>query len=216
MKLLQDLTRFECVAFEDTPWVPSPAPSIERKLLERDGAEVARATSIVRYAPGCAFAEHGHELGEEFVVLAGTFCDEHGCYPADSYVRNPPGSRHRPFSSDGCTIFVKLRQFQLGDARRCVIALGASAQRQRPREAATVTRLHEFENERVSLLQLSAGATLTLDVSVGVTELFVLRGTLNIGTRPCHGWTWLRAAGQIPRLQAHAECAIWLRTRPRR
>ena len=50
-----------------------------------------------------------------------TFEDDQGAYPAGTYVRNPPGSRHRPFSTAGCEIFVKLRQFQAGDDARVVI-----------------------------------------------------------------------------------------------
>src|SRR5262249_62190655 len=77
----------------------------------RVGDEVARATSIVRYAPGTVFSPHTHPGGEEFFVLDGTFQDERGDYPAGSYVRNPPTSRHTPRSQAGCTIFVKLFQF---------------------------------------------------------------------------------------------------------
>lgn len=79
------------------PWVTSPEQGVERKLLDRVGDQVARATSIVRYAPGSAFATHEHALGEEFLVLSGTFADEHGEYPPGTYVRNPPGSQHGAF-----------------------------------------------------------------------------------------------------------------------
>jgi anti-sigma factor ChrR (cupin superfamily) len=40
-------------------------------------------------------------------VLEGVFQDEHGTYPAGSWLRNPPGSLHRPWSEAGCTIWVK-------------------------------------------------------------------------------------------------------------
>jgi len=94
---------FSARAVVDTasmPWVPSPLAGVERKMLDRDGGEVARATSVVRYAAGSAFEPHEHGGGEEFFVLEGVFSDEHGDYPAGTYVRNPPGSRHRPFSRD--------------------------------------------------------------------------------------------------------------------
>ena len=84
-------------------------------MLDRVGDEVARATSIVRYEPGSRFSAHTHDLGEEFLVLDGVFMDEHGDYPAGTYVRNPPGSSHAPYTEEGCTIFVKLRQFDLDD-----------------------------------------------------------------------------------------------------
>jgi anti-sigma factor ChrR (cupin superfamily) len=108
MKIRADYGASELATFESASWVQSPDDGVERKMLERDGDEIARATSIVRYAPGSAFAEHVHDRGEEFFVLAGVFQDEHGDYPAGTYVRNPPGSKHRPFSLNGCTIFVKL------------------------------------------------------------------------------------------------------------
>ena len=209
MKLRQDPSRWELVPFESTTWTPSPEPSIERKMLERDGAEVARATSIVRYARGSAFAEHSHELGEEFVVLAGTFSDEHGSYPALSYVRNPPGSKHRPFSVDGCTIFVKLRQFELADTRRCVIPLARASDTLAVRSTATL--LHGFGSERVSLLQLGRGASWTLDFDERGSELFVLSGELSVGTQPCSAWTWLRAPGIVPPLHSASGAIVWLK-----
>ena len=79
-------------------WQPSPAAGIERKLLEREEAERGRATSIVRYAAGSRFNTHEHPLGEEIFVLDGVFSDETGDYPAGTYLRNPPGSAHAPFS----------------------------------------------------------------------------------------------------------------------
>lgn len=96
-------------------WTPSPARGVERKMLDRVGDEVARATSIVRYAPGSSFPAHTHDGGEEFLVLDGVFQDEFGSYPSGSYVRNPPTSRHTPSSESGCTIFVKLHQFEPSD-----------------------------------------------------------------------------------------------------
>jgi ChrR Cupin-like domain len=206
MKLRHDLSRCELVPFEGTAWTPSPEPKVERKMLERDGAEIARATSIVRYAKGSAFAEHSHELGEEFVVLEGTFRDEHGSYPAGTYVRNPPASRHRPCSVDGCTIFVKLRQFELADTRRCVIRFS-----HRLAQQSTLTLLHRFGSERVWQLQLAAGATWTLDSNERGSELFVLRGNLTVGKEPCSTWTWLRTPGPVPPLRSNSGCVIWLK-----
>ena len=91
MLLNTDITQRVVIGTEAMPWVESPLPGVRRRMLERDGDEVARATSIVRYSPGSRFAEHSHGLGEEFQVLEGVFSDEHGDYPAGTYVRNPPG-----------------------------------------------------------------------------------------------------------------------------
>ena len=45
--------------------------------------------------------------GEEIYVVDGVFEDEHGRYPAGSWIRSPHMSLHQPFSKEGCTIFVK-------------------------------------------------------------------------------------------------------------
>ena len=90
-------------------WQMSQELGVERKMLDRIGDEVAKATSVVRYAAGAKFAQHTHDLGEEILVLDGVFSDETGHYPAGTYLMNPPGSSHTPFSKEGCTLFVKLR-----------------------------------------------------------------------------------------------------------
>ncbi|HEY9660942.1 MAG TPA: cupin domain-containing protein, partial [Allocoleopsis sp.] len=102
MKLHADLSQRAVVVSEDLPWIDSPMPGVQRRMLERDGEEVARATSIVRYAPGSAFSPHTHGGGEEFLVLEGVFSDEQGDYPPGTYVRNPVGSTHTPSSREGC------------------------------------------------------------------------------------------------------------------
>jgi anti-sigma factor ChrR (cupin superfamily) len=118
MKLNADFTKRAVVHAATLDWQASPMAGVERRMLDRIGDEVARATSIVRYAPGSQFSPHVHGGGEEFLVLEGVFQDEHGDFPAGSYVRNPPGSRHTPGSMLGCTMFVKLWQFDLADRKR--------------------------------------------------------------------------------------------------
>jgi anti-sigma factor ChrR (cupin superfamily) len=115
MELNADFSRRIAVHAARLPWVASPMAGVERRMLDRIGNEVARATSIVRYAPGSHFSPHTHGGGEEFFVLEGIFRDEQGEYPAGTYVRNPPTSRHTPGSEPGCVLFVKLWQFDLTD-----------------------------------------------------------------------------------------------------
>src|SRR5262245_7868468 len=115
MRINADFTKRASAHAGKSAWVRSPMPGVERRMLDRVGDEVARATSIVRYAPESAFSPHAHPGGEEFLVLEGIFQDERGDYPAGSYVRNPPTSRHTPRSQAGCTIFVKLYQFDPAD-----------------------------------------------------------------------------------------------------
>lgn len=98
MNLNNDFTTRVVQHAADATWTTSPLPGVTRRVLDRVGDEVARATSIVRYAAGSRFDAHGHPGGEEILVLDGVFSDEHGDYPAGTYPRNPPGSRHAPFS----------------------------------------------------------------------------------------------------------------------
>src|SRR6185437_2526798 len=115
MEVNADFSRRVVVHAARLSWVPSPIAGVERKMLDRIGGEVARATSIVRYAPNSRFSEHAHGGGEEFLVLEGGFSYEHGDYGPGTYIRNPIGTHHSPRSDPGCTIFVKLHQFDPAD-----------------------------------------------------------------------------------------------------
>lgn len=103
-------------------WTPSPSGTVWRKRVHLVGApESGQVTSIVRYEPGSSFPAHDHPEGEEILVLDGVFSDEHGDWPAGTYLLNPEGFRHAPFSKDGCLLFVKLRQFPGRDRQHVVI-----------------------------------------------------------------------------------------------
>ena len=76
---------------------PSPSGAVLRKRLHLVGPpESGQVTSVVRYQPGATFPEHGHPEGEEILVLDGTFSDEHGDWPAGTYLLNPEGFHHAP------------------------------------------------------------------------------------------------------------------------
>lgn len=94
------------------PWEPSPAPGVLRKRLHRVGPpESGEVTSLVVYEPGAAFDSHPHPEGEEILVLEGVFSDATGDAHAGTHLLNPEGFEHAPFSKEGCTLFVKLRQY---------------------------------------------------------------------------------------------------------
>lgn len=183
------------------PWLPSPLPGVERRMLYRVGGEQARATSLVRYAPGSRFSAHVHGAGEEFVVLEGVFEDEHGRYPAGSYVRNPPGSAHAPGASAGCVIFVRLRQFHPQDRQALAMRL--------PEQGGT---LFENDHERVWLDALQPCENRRWASGRGL-ELLVLSGQLHgvAGSLPALSWMRL-PAGQAVELNAGGEGArVWLK-----
>ena len=199
MNVNADFNARVAIDARNMPWIASPQAGVERKMLDRVGDEVARATSIVRYAPGSVFAPHTHELGEEFLVLTGTFEDDQGAYPAGTYVRNPPGSRHRPFSTAGCEIFVKLRQFQAGDDARVVIDTSQAAFRPGLVPGLTVLPLHEYGSEHVALVRWAPGTRFQVHTHWGGEEILVLEGTFSDEYGDYPAGSWLRS----PHLSRH-------------
>ena len=121
MNINTDYSQRMVINHHDLLWISSPELGVDRRMLERAGDEVAKATSIGRYLPGSKFETHTHEFGEELFVLDGVFSDETGDYPAGTYIMNPPGSAHTPFSESGCTLFAKLRHLGPDQIERQVI-----------------------------------------------------------------------------------------------
>ena len=176
------------------PWVASPAVGVRRLILERDGGEITtRATSLVAYRAGSRFAAHSHPRGEEIWVLSGVFSDESGHYAAGSYLRNPPGSAHAPFSDEGCLIFVKLQQFDADDSVQ--LSLAAAPAPASPGQNPLRRRvLFERPNERVESIHFDQAADLPTDLGARGFEILVLKGALTGSQGVCPVGTWLRSA----------------------
>lgn len=189
MEINADFSARVVVHSDQLPWQASPMKGVDRRMLDRIGAEVARATSIVRYAPGSRFSAHTHTGGEEFIVLDGVFQDEHGDFPEGTYVRNPPTTSHTPGSEPGCTIFVKLWQFDMQDRtqfrKTMADALGA------PVNGVATATLHEDAREIVTYSHVDAGATLTCQAPGGI-EMLVIAGSIDAGTDRLGKNGWLR------------------------
>lgn len=214
MELNADFTQNVVVTPGDNGWTPSPMPGVDRMMLDRIGEEVARATTIVRFAPDSAFSPHTHDGGEEFVVLDGVFSDEHGDFPAGAYIRNPPTSSHTPGSKPGCVIFVKLWQMQPDDrthVRTATDKLGAVADATRP--GVTVSPLFKDGHEDVRLETWEPGTRGVVTAPQGA-EILILSGTLTMEGDVLEPWTWIRRAdGQAVDLAAGAEGAkLWIKT----
>jgi ChrR Cupin-like domain len=174
------------------PWLDSPMPGVQRRMLDRLGDEVARATSIVRYQPNSRFSPHVHGGGEEFLVLEGVFEDEHGSYPAGWYVRNPPQSRHSPGSTAGCVIFVKLWQFDPADRTQVRVQVDALPRYEDPqRPGVQITELFRDRREVVRVERWPPGAATTFDGSGGA-EVFVLAGGALAHGGELVPYSWLR------------------------
>ncbi len=161
-------------------------------MLDRLGDEVARATTIVRFAPNSRFPAHIHKGGEEFLVLDGVFQDEYGDFPAGSYIRNPPQSQHTPGSAPGCTIFVKLWQFDPSDRTHVRIDTNKMPFFPTPgRPGVEIMPLFRDHREDVRLERWAAGCTIPIDAAGGM-EILVLDGSFSEGGDIFEPLSWLR------------------------
>ncbi len=209
--LFAELTQPAQVDTQAIDWVPSPMAGVERRMIERDGGEVARATSLVRYAAGSRFSAHRHDMGEEYIVLSGTFSDNDGDFPEGTYVRNPPGSSHAPHTDEGCVILVKLRQ--MPDDKDRTVHVDTKTAPFEPAGVAGYERQVLFcsDYEQVSVERLQPGTSIEAHAAGG-EEIFVLDGTLSYGGALYGKGTWLRrAAGQELPMASPDGCRLWVK-----
>ena len=192
MQLNSDFSRRVVVLPGDYQFVDSPLAGVSRMMLDRAGAEVARATSIVRYAPGSGYSSHRHDGVEEILVLDGVFSDEHGDYPTGTYLRNPPGTSHQPFSKEGCTLLVKLWQFAADDAGQVVINTKAQSWRQGLVPGLSVLPLHEHNGVSTALVRWAPNTRFNRHIHVGGEEILVLEGLFRDEHGEYPAGSWLR------------------------
>ncbi len=214
MELNADFTKRVAMHADDIPWRASPMVGVDRRMLDRIGDEVARATSIVRYAPGSHFSPHVHTGGEEFIVIDGVFQDEHGDFPEGAYIRNPPTSSHTPGSEKGCTIMVKLWQFDPDDRTHVRIDMNKiAAVPAAGRPGVAVTPLFKDPREDVRVERWDANAEVAVEADGGA-ELFVLNGGFQERGESFSRHSWLRLPdGDNATLKAGPEGAVvWIKT----
>lgn len=192
MDLNSDFDQRVAQSARDAVWTPSPLPGVDRRMLDRVGGEVARATSIVRYAAGSRFDRHVHEGGEEILVLDGVFSDESGDYPAGTYIRNPPGTSHAPFSRGGCTLFVKLWQFAPDDTEPVRIATSTAAWHPGLVPGLSVMPLHEHDGVSTALVRWAPQTRFSTHAHPGGEEILVLEGVFRDEADDYPAGTWLR------------------------
>ena len=197
MHLNSDFSKRVVIRPEDYHWVDSPMPGVERMMLDRIGDEVARATSLVRYAPNSRFSPHVHSGGEEFFVLEGEFGDEHQTYPAGTYVRNPIGTSHSPrVGAEGCVILVKLHQFDEDDTTAVVIDTQHSEWSPQYEPGMDVKLLHQFQEERVVLIHWAPNSVHAEHTHHGGEEVFVIEGAFSDEDGEYPAGTWMRSPDQ--------------------
>jgi len=213
MNLNADFTKRVVVHAASLDWKASPMPGVERRMLDRIGDEVARATSIVRYAPESHFSPHVHGGGKEFLVLEGVFQDEHGDFPAGYYVRNPPQSHHTPGSMPGCTMFVKLWQFDLADRTHVLVDTNKRALIDvKGRTGVKAMPLFRDAHEDVRLEEWAPGASIEVDADGGL-EVLVLAGGFSEGGETYRAQSWLRLpiGTHFSARVAHDGCRAWIK-----
>ncbi|MGD8839840.1 MAG: cupin domain-containing protein [Gammaproteobacteria bacterium] len=193
-------------------WQGSPSEGVWRKPLEREADEHGHTTSLVRYDAGSKFSSHSHPKGEEIFVLDGVFSDQTGDYPAGTYIRNPPGSSHSPFSKEGCELLVKLDQFDTEDVFSLRIDTGKGDWL--PGEfGVRVMPLFYYQTEMVALYKWPAGTRYEPHPHFGGEEVFVISGTLYDEYGEYPAGTWIRS----PHNSEHCpyteeETLIWIKT----
>ena len=214
VKMNHVLTEDASVDLSQSSWHPSPAKGVKRLMLERDGGEqTTRATSIVSYAPNSNFSAHNHPLGEEFLVLSGTFSDDHGDYPAGTYVRNPPGSSHSPKSVDGCMIWVKLQQFQPDDKKAVIRELSDSADEKMPLDIGLEGQILFDDYEQVSFVNTSEKQVITPPDTINGIEILVLTGEVTVNNHRHQTGAWLRLAkGNTPEIAINKATSLLIKT----
>ena len=184
-KVVMQSSQFESVS--------SPCDGVIRTLLERsEDSEYAISTTLVEFQPDSRFDEHIHDHGEELFVIEGTFSDEYGDYPEGTYIRNPNGTKHSPFSKKGCKLFVKLRQFNNKDNKRIVMNTNKQSWLPGLVKSVEVMPLHKFEHENTALVKWDKNTQFNFHQHFGGEEILVLNGTFydEFGSYP--KLTWIR------------------------
>lgn len=195
-------------------WVASPAGGVERKRFHRVGPpESGQVTSLVRYLPCARFPTHPHPEGEEIFVIEGIFSDERGDWGPGSWLANPEGFEHAPFSEDGCLIFVKLRQYPDARPQAGLDTGGPEAGWQAGAQGGEVLRLLDDERfpERITLERWPAGQSLALFAGGGL-ELFVVSGSISVDGEAMDAHAFLRLpAGEPARAEATEDAVVWIK-----
>ncbi|MEO0316039.1 MAG: hypothetical protein RI928_2495 [Pseudomonadota bacterium] len=213
MQIHADLTQRVVIHQHELSWTPSPVPGVERRMLDRVGDEVARATSIVRYLPGSQFTQHQHELGEEILVLEGQFSDESGDYDAGTYIKNPPGSSHAPFTKTGCLLLVKLRHMHPNDRQAQIINTRTATWYPGLVPGLSVLPLSEFQTTHTALVRWAPNTYFNAHRHYGGEEIFVVEGVFEDEHGRYPAGSWIRS----PHLSAHQPysvegCTIFVKT----
>ena len=211
-----DFTKLATVHTARADWQASPSPTVSRKRLDLAGAaEASRVTSVVRYDANSAFPAHPHPGGEEILVLDGTFSDEHGDYPAGTFLLNPEGFRHAPFSKAGCTLFVKLRQYPGADRKHVVVDTTTADWRPGSAPGLSVLTLYEDDRhpETMRLVRFAPDTAFREHDHPGGEEIFVIDGDVKDEHGQYEAGSWVRyPPGSRHSVSSEAGCTLYVKS----
>jgi len=196
-------------------WTPSPSGSVWRKRVHLVGSpESGQVTSVVRYEPNSNFPQHDHPEGEEILVLDGIFSDEHGDWPKATFLLNPEGFRHTPFSKDGCLLFVKLRQFPGRDRNH--VAVDTDKLDWEPTSVTGVVQKKLYQQRGFSdvmhIERWAPRADLGRAAYAQGAEMFVLEGAFTDETGAYSAGHWLRfPSGSEHHPNSETGCTLYIK-----
>ena len=209
-----DLNQQVVIDTANMEWQPSPSGTVWRKPLYREGGEFGPVTSIVKYDAGGKFRTHSHPQGEEIFVLEGEFCDDHGRYPAGTYLLNPDGTQHAPYSDQGCILLVRLRQYDGEDRKQVLINTNETSWHQGMVEGLTVLPLYSQMDypENMALVRWRPETYFPQHTHPGGEEIFVIEGTFEDDHGVYPQGTWIRSPHMsIHRPYSKEGCLIYVR-----
>ncbi|CAJ1340055.1 unnamed protein product [Effrenium voratum] len=209
-----------CLVNTDTiDWIQTAAGGVRRKMIERLGGEVARATTVVSFEPNASFPSHRHEGGEEFIVLEGDWFDDWATQPSYTYVRNYIGSRHTPrIGPKGCTILVKLCQMSTEqtepDHSQWDISSSNPSWRRSPNGRREL-RVYESPFEEVHFERWEPHQTGQVEVDGAGEEVFVVEGCFVDELGEHRRWSWCRTAEarRLTRRAGPEGCLLYIKSR---
>jgi len=189
-----DLSKKVTINTNKEIFISSAIEGLKVIQLENEVEESGRTTSIVEYIAGATAKSHSHPFGEEIFVLEGILSDDHGDYTAGTYIRNPPGTSHKPFSKKGCKIFVKLNQMNIKDKNRVVIDTNKTSWHPGYGKLEVMSL-----GENAALVKWPKGAHFLNHSHFGGEEIFVLKGEFIDEHGRYPKGTWIRS----PHLSTH-------------
>lgn len=221
VELHADKSKSVLVNTDSLEWVSTGASGVHRKLIERLGGEVARATSIVSFEPNKTFPAHTHGGGEEFLVLEGAWNDEWAVQPKYTYVRNYIGSRHSPsIGAAGCTILVKLRQMshehREADHTQWDVSPDSPTWVKGVSDHRWTMTVYNSPFETVHFERWMPGTTAIVEVPTGGEEVFVIEGDFSDELGDHKTWSWARnakAGEKRSRVAGPKGCFLYIKSR---